>query len=111
MMKKIFCLLAAFLCVSSLSATTYFDDYDFSQDRMLLAEDGIYVISTFDDCDKITAYSYFGNFLWETEFFAKIVSWEVVGTRVIVFSKHRNGSKTYLTCLDRYDGKKMWQRP
>ena len=109
-LKKIsFILLGIFMC-SSLSAKS-FDDYDFSQERMMLAEDGIYMISTFDNCDKVTAYSHYGDFLWETEFFAKIISWEVFGSRVIVFSKHRNGYQTYLTCLDRYTGKKMWQRP
>lgn len=109
-MKRLTILLLALCCCTTAQAK-YYDDYEFSQERMLLAEDGIYLISTFDDCDKISAYSYYGDLLWETEFFAKIVSWEVVGGRVIVFSKHRTGTKTYLTCLDRFDGRKLWQRP
>lgn len=102
-------MLGIFCC--SFATAADFRDYDFEQERMLMAEDGIYLISSFEDSDHVTAYSYYGDLLWDTEFFAKITSWQVAGSRIIVFSKHRNGYKTYLTCLDRYSGKKIWQRP
>ncbi len=99
-----------------LSATTAvsareFNDYDFEQERMLCAEDGIYVISTFENKDKISAYSYLGHRVWEREFFAKITSWQVINNFIVVFSKDRHGHKTYLTCLNRFSGDMMWQRP
>jgi len=103
--------LGLFLSLGSLANADGLRDYDFQQERMLLAEDGIYLISSFDDCDKVTAYSYYGDPLWDTSFFAKITSWQVAGNSIIVFSKHRNGNKTYLTCLDRYTGKMLWQKP
>lgn len=86
-------------------------DYDFNQERMLLAEDSIYLISSFEDNDAISAYSYYGDLLWEKSFFAKIVSWQIAGRWIFVFSKHRSGTKTYLTCIDRFKGTLMWQRP
>lgn len=109
-MKKIFFLLLANLACFSVNGSE-FKDYQFEQERMLMADDGIYLISSFEDSDHVTAYSYYGDVLWDTPFFAKITSWRVAGNRIIVFSKHRNGYKTYLTCLDRYTGKMIWQKP
>jgi outer membrane protein assembly factor BamB len=109
-MKKICLMMLGILCCS-FTPVTEFRDYDFQQERMLTAEDGIYLISSFEDSDHVTAYSYYGELLWNTSFYAKITSWRVVGDRIIVFSKHRNGYKTYLTCLDRYTGQSLWQRP
>jgi hypothetical protein len=87
-----------------------FSDYSFSQERMLTTNEAIFIVSSFEESDLVTAYSHYGDFLWETPFFAKILSWNVVDEKVFVFSKHRNGTKTYLTCLNRYTGKKIWQK-
>ncbi len=104
-------LLLSFLVLGSFAHANLHNDFAFEQERMLLAEDGIYIISSFDDTDKVTAYSYHGNLLWDTSFHAKITSWQVMGNSIIVFSKHRYNTKTYLTCLDRYSGAVVWQRP
>ena len=111
-MNRIFPLvLGAFLSLGSFCYADNFRDYDFEQERMLLSEDGIYILSSFDNSDGLTAYSYFGTRLWETTFHAKVTSWKVVGEYVFVFSKHRSGYKTYLTCLNRYTGAVLWERP
>lgn len=86
-------------------------DYDFQQDRMLLTSDGIYIISSFEETDGISAYAYNGNLAWEQRFRAKIVSWQIAQNYIFVFSKHRSGYKTYLTCLDRFSGRVIWERP
>ncbi len=109
-MKKLPLLFLAFFSCSALSAVVT-KDYDFEQERMLIAEDGIYLVSSFDSKDRLTAYSHYGEFLWESSFFAKITSWQVVGNRIFVFSKDRDGYSTYLTCVDRYTGRMLWQRP
>ncbi len=109
-MKKFYLLLLGIFCCTMASAGEL-RDYDFQQERMLLAEDGIYLISSFDTSDNVTAYNYYGDLLWDTSFYAKITSWQVAGSRIVVFSKNRSGHKTYLTCLDRYTGKVLWQRP
>lgn len=109
-LTRIFAILV-FLSIASFASAKHFDDFEFSQERMLCAEDGIYIISSFDDNDHITAYSYLGEKLWDRSFFAKITSWQVINHFIIVFSKHRSGHKTYLTCLNRFGGEMLWQRP
>lgn len=109
-MKKLYVsILTLFFC--SIASAASFKDFAFEQERMLIAEDGIYLISSFEENDKVTAYSHFGDPLWNTSFYAKITSWQVIGDAIIVFSKHRDGYKTFLTCLDRYTGNVLWQRP
>lgn len=86
-------------------------DYDFQQERMLLSSNAVFVISTFDSEDHVTAYTYYGTRIWNAPFHAKILSWQLAGDFVFVFSKDRNGHKTYLTCIDRDSGALVWQRP
>ncbi len=104
-------ILALFLSIAAAASAREFHDYDFDQEKMLCVEDGIYIISTFETQDKIAAYSYLGHKIWERPFFAKITSWQVINNYMIVFSKDRNGYKTYLTCLNRFTGDMLWQRP
>lgn len=111
-MKYLFSLATAlFLSLGSFCHAQNFRDYDFEQERMLLSENGIYILSSFENSDGISAYSYFGSRLWETTFHAKVTSWKLAGDYIFVFSKHRSGYKTYLTCLDRYTGAVLWERP
>jgi hypothetical protein len=87
------------------------EDYDFQQDRMQLTPDSVMAISTFNNEDHITAYTYSGVQLWDAPFHAKIISWKFAGDFVFVFSKDRKGTKTYITCLDRHTGNLVWQKP
>jgi len=87
------------------------DDYNFQQERMKLTPDSVMVISTFDNEDHVTAYTYNGVRLWNMPFHAKILSWQIAGDYVFVFSKDRRGTKTYITCLDRHTGSPIWQKP
>ena len=87
-----------------------FKDYDFQQDKMLLASDAIFMISSFESSDFVSAYSYYGDVLWNKKFHAKIVSWQIANDTVFVFSKARSGYKTYITCLDRRSGNVIWER-
>lgn len=86
------------------------NDYNFQQERMLLSQDSVVIVSSFDNQDHISAYSYTGNFLWNAPFHAKILSWQMAQDYIFVFSKDRRGSKTYLTCLDRFSGRLVWQK-
>ena len=103
--------LALILSIASAASAKEFNDYGFEQERMLCTEDAIYIISTFETVDKVAAYSYLGQKVWEREFFAKVTSWQVFNHYIIVFSKDRHGHKTYLTCLNRFTGDMLWQRP
>lgn len=110
-MKSIRTLFAVLLfSTASLQAET-FKDYSFEQEKMLLTTDTIYVVSSFETSDMITAYSYYGEKIWEVTFYAKIMSWQVTPDNLFVLSKHRSGYKTYLTCLNRYSGGMLWERP
>jgi hypothetical protein len=88
-----------------------FADYDFNQDRMIVSTTRIYIISSFETADHISAYTYDGRLVWEAPFFAKVISWQMHADAIFVFSKDRGGYQTYLTCLDRYTGTMKWQRP
>ncbi len=103
-------------CSASLTAdvqkqANYAGDYGFEQERMIIDNGEIFLVSSFDSKDYITVYNIYGTRLWEATFHAKILSWEVAGDFVIVFSKDRGGSKTYLTCIERNTGSMLWQRP
>lgn len=111
MKKHVFFLLALFSCSAISAAQVRNYDYDFEQEKMLVAEDGVYLVSSFETRDGICAYSFYGEKLWDMFFYSKIISWQVVGSRIFVFSKDRNGNSTYLTCLDRFTGRKIWERP
>ncbi|MCW8410176.1 hypothetical protein OQJ13_14445 [Legionella sp. PATHC035] len=87
------------------------EDYDFQQERMKLTPDSVIVISTFDSEDHVTAYTYAGVRLWNAPFHAKILSWQIAGDYVFIFSKDRKGTKTYITCLNRHTGALIWQKP
>ncbi len=86
-------------------------DYDFLQERMLLSSNAVYVISSFDTQDHITAYTHSGLRLWNAPFRAKILSWQIAGDYIFIFSKDRKGSTTYLTCIEKISGELAWQRP
>lgn len=93
------------------SAATIDDDYNFQQERMQLTPDSVMAISSFDNTDHVTAYTYAGVRLWNAPFHAKILSWQIAGDYVFIFSKDRSGTKTYITCLNRHTGILMWQKP
>jgi hypothetical protein len=111
MKKMTFLIAALFLSFGSIGFADTFRDYEFQQERMMTTQDAIYNISSFEKSDAITAYSYAGDALWDRSFHAKITSWQIIGDYIIVFSKHRSGYKTYLTCMDRYNGSIFWEKP
>jgi outer membrane protein assembly factor BamB len=94
-----------------LTSHSKFADYDFSQDRMIVTSTRIYVISSFETADHISAFSHEGKLVWNAPFYAKILSWQIQGDQIFVFSKDRSGYQTYVTCVDRYTGSMKWQRP
>lgn len=114
-MRRIFSMLivtAAFFCLSPLTGAELPQfDYEFNQERMIVDHGEIFLISTFKTQDGVTVYNFNGQRLWEVKFHAKIMSWNVQPDIIFVFSKDRDGHSTYLTCLDRFTGRCLWQRP
>lgn len=78
---------------------------------MIVFGDEIYIVPSFDFEDHVTKYDTRGKRYWDARFYAKILSWEVKDSGVIVFFKDRAGSSTYLTLIDRKTGRLVWQRP
>lgn len=113
MNKVISCLFAGLSLVlgSSLYGYGVDSDYEFHQEKMIVDHGEINIISTFDSQDGISVYNFNGQRLWEVRFHAKIIAWDVQPDIIIVFSKDRDGSCTYLTCLDRITGKCLWEKP
>ncbi len=71
----------------------------------------VFLISSFDSQDGVSAYNFYGKRLWEARFHAKILAWNIQDDIILVFSKDRDSHATYLTCIDRRTGHYLWQRP
>ncbi|TAL61001.1 MAG: hypothetical protein EPN84_08660 [Legionella sp.] len=104
-------LLCSFTLFNQAIAAKVDSDYNFQQERMQLTPDSVIAISSFDTEDHVTAYSYNGTRLWNAPFHAKILSWQIAGDYVFIFSKDRSGTKTYITCISRHSGALIWQKP
>lgn len=87
-----------------------FADFDLKQDRMHVSSDTVYIVSSFDSSDHVTAYDYYGARLWDAKFHAKIISWQVRDNYIFIFSKARSGFKTYLSCVSRHTGHIIWEK-
>lgn len=70
----------------------------------------IYTVSPFNEICYFTTFSSAGEPLWEIPFNTEVLSWETTDEEVIIFSKARNGSATYLTCVNKGDGQFKWER-
>lgn len=103
-------IVALTLTCTGLSASLV-KDQPFENDRMFATSDALFVVSSYENEDAITAYSYNGIRLWNAPFHAKILSWRMVDNYIFVFSKHRLGTRTYVTCLCALTGELVWQRP
>ncbi len=99
------------LCSQTFAVSEPFYDYEFNQDRMLVRNSKVMIVSSFDNTDHITCYDIYGNRLWDTEFQSKIISWRQIEDIILVFSKARNSNSTYLICIDSSHGGLIWKRP
>ncbi len=117
MRKYIFTLFVAFFAFTGvqLSAGNDLLDRGFDQDRMIVHQNTIYVISSAEALDHVTAYDFHGNVLWDVPFHANIVSWKIVEEKkretLFVFSKDRLGFKNHLTSVDLSNGHVRWEKP
>lgn len=84
------------------------NDYDFEQERMELTSTNVFIVSSFDSEDHLSSYTRNGSLEWNKIYATKIISWKVEGYYIYVYSKSRKGNKTYLRCLNKYDGEVIW---
>ena len=110
-MKRFFVWVAIFfLSLSSFCNAQLVADTRLEQERMLFAEDAIYVLLSVENYDVIRAFSHSGSFIWEINFLSQVTSWQILGDSIVVFSKDRLAPTTYLTCLERSSGALFWER-
>ena len=98
-------LLPFILHVDSLKADT------FEQEKMIVDHGEVYLVSPSDTKEVITVYNFKGQKLWEVKFKDKILSIDLQPEVIFVFTKCRDKEKTYLTCLNRVNGRTLWERP
>jgi len=112
-MRYFMTMLLILFATCSLSAKTIQSefDYDFNKERMIVDHGEIFLISSLHNEDGVTVYNFNGQRLWEARFHAKIISWNVQPDVVLIFSKDRYGFSTFITCLDRFTGRVLWERP
>ncbi len=78
--------------------------------KFLLGSEMIHSISSFNEIVYLTTYSYEGNPIWELPFSVNIISWELKGGNLFVFSKNRLGTAFFLTCINAANGQVLWER-
>jgi hypothetical protein len=78
--------------------------------ELMIEEDKIHAICSFDQVDYFTTFSTQGEFIWEIPFAAKIVSWKKEATQLFVLSKARNGLAFFLSSIDTVNGKMLWEK-
>ncbi len=110
-MKKKFSILVCFLMISNALKADESKPKTPSFEKLLAAEDLVYVISSFEEINYLTAFSLLGEMTWEVIFASAIVSCDLEGEYLFVFSKARNGSAYYLTCIEANTGKLIWEKP
>jgi hypothetical protein len=100
---KIFTGIAALLCFASTQA------YSLCQ-HLGLGNGRVYIVSAFDAGCYFTTFNREGAPLWEVSFRADIVNWKADEADVFVFSKAKDGSAYFLTCINEADGNVKWER-
>lgn len=109
--RTAFVAICLFAFGTACASTSYFSDRNFDQDRMIATNYSLILLSPFEEQDHITAYTDYGNLLWDVTIHPKVMSWKLKDGLLYVFSKSRLMDKTYLTCIDPATGYILWERP
>ena len=80
------------------------------QEKLIVREDIIYTVASFDIVDYFSSVDREGKFLWEIPFSSKIQSFEEAGQELLVLSQKRNGSAYFLSCIEKGTGKVLWEK-
>lgn len=80
------------------------------QERMIVDAGLVFVTSSFAQHDSISCYTQGGKPLWELYFHPQIISWRVEGDFLFVYSKARQDSRIFLSCLNKNNGVVLWEK-
>lgn len=109
--RAVLVILGIFLFSQAYAIGASFSDRNFKQDRMIITNSSVIVLSPFEEQDHLTAYNDYGTLLWDVTVNSKVISWKIRDGLLFVFSKSRYLEKTYLTCVDPATGYIFWERP
>ena len=91
-----------------LLAMLAFASFGQTQEKLIVKENAIYTICSFDSIDYFSTFDHEGTFLWEIPFGAKIISVEEAGDRLLLLSRARDGSSYFLSSIERATGTAIW---
>ncbi|MEI8366475.1 MAG: hypothetical protein WCF65_08685 [Parachlamydiaceae bacterium] len=77
---------------------------------MATHEELIHVVSSFEKMDYFSSFTMEGERSWERSFNSKILSWDVQGDGILIFSKDRSVETYYLTCFQKKTGEFVWEK-
>ncbi len=92
-----------FVCLTTISFSLFGKE-------LVVENEKIHAVCSFEQVDYFTTFSPQGEFLWEVPFAAKIVSWKKEEGLLVVLSKARNGLSYYLSSIDPMEGKIVWEK-
>jgi len=81
-----------------------------AQEKLIVKQNAIYTICSFDTVDYFTNLSPEGTFVWEMPFSSKIQSVEEGEDHLLILSKSRDGSAYFLSCIEKETGKSVWEK-
>ncbi len=96
-----------FLQTASLQAAI---DTRLEQERMIVESSFVYVASSFAEHDSICCHTHGGKMLWDLSFHSQVVSWDIQGDFLFVFSRSRHEEHVFLTCINKNNGTVLWER-
>lgn len=92
------------------AAIRVFAGNEWNNDKLFVAQECVFVISSFAEVDYFTTFSQSGDFLWEIPFSSQIQSWKIEDNRLYILSQTRNKLAYYLSCVSPIDGKMAWEK-
>ena len=85
---------------------------EYTTETLVLNNNLIHAISSFDEIDYFSTFSSSGDLVWEIPFSSQIVSTRIYSNELLyIFSKQRNGLVFYLSCIESANGKLVWEKP
>lgn|GEM_PF-3095249 len=81
-----------------------------ANNEMIVTGTLVHIVSSFPEVNYLTTYAPSGEMVWEIPFSAQIASWDLKDNAVFVFSKTKDGSICFLTCIEASTGKILWEK-
>lgn len=81
-----------------------------AQESISVQENYVFAVSAFDTVDYFSTLTKEGEYLWEIPFNTQVQSFEVKDDQLFILSKTRSGLACFVTCVNKEDGKLIWEK-